>query len=94
MNGWRRCSVASDIVERLRAASLNPDDMRRGWLAEAIDEIERLREKAERMQHHREDDLLGAYVMGFVDRHCRNAWNPQDLLRRVDEWRSGEVQRD
>lgn len=33
----------SDIVERLRAASLNRDELRGGWLAEAIDEIERLR---------------------------------------------------
>jgi len=33
----------SDLVERLRAASVNHDEFRFGWLAEAIDEIGRLR---------------------------------------------------
>ena len=33
----------SDIVKRLRDASLDPQELRLGWLAEAIDEIERLR---------------------------------------------------
>jgi predicted nuclease with TOPRIM domain len=40
----------SDIVERLRLASLNHDEMRWGWLAEGIDEIERLRERVSELE--------------------------------------------
>ena len=41
----------SDIVDRLREASLNHDVLRFGWLAEAIDEIERLRAKIEQLEN-------------------------------------------
>lgn len=40
----------SDIVERLRDAQLNHNDFRFGWLAEASDEIERLRARNKRLE--------------------------------------------
>lgn len=40
----------NDIVERLRDAQLNHNDFRFGWLAEASDEIERLRARNRRLE--------------------------------------------
>lgn len=53
----------SDIVERLRRAQLNHDELRFGWLAEAADEIDRLRGALEECANDLEGELAAKYPL-------------------------------
>jgi hypothetical protein len=72
----------SDILDRLRSASLNPDELRRGWLAEAIDEITELRKEAARYRFL--EDCAPFVLMSLA---CKNSGHvskgyacPSDVL--------------